>query len=175
MEGEEFCEMLYSGVEATCRQKNIHVEIQIEAHGNYNVDVKYMTRVIDNIVSNAIRHTDEGGHIWLGAFSTDVILPNWVDIQCKDALDKYSGPGLFLIVKNEGKAISEKDKDNLFKPFYQGDEARSKKEHKGVGLGLSISKMIIEKHKGAIEVIPINEVGNIMVCYLKSTAYRGER
>ena len=175
VEGEEFCEMLYSGVEATCRQKNIHVEIQIEAHGNYNVDVKYMTRVIDNIVSNAIRHTDEGGHIWLGAFSTDVILPNWVDIQCKDALDKYSGPGLFLIVKNEGKAISEKDKDNLFKPFYQGDEARSKKEHKGVGLGLSISKMIIEKHKGAIEVIPINEVGNIMVCYLKSTAYRGER
>ena len=104
-----------------------------------------------------------------------MILPNWVDIQCKDALDKYSGPGLFLIVKNEGKAISEKDKDNLFKPFYQGDEARSKKEHKGVGLGLSISKMIIEKHKGAIEVIPINEVGNIMVCYLKSTAYRGER
>lgn len=172
VEGEEFCEMLYSGVEATCEQKHIHVETQIEAHGNYNVDVKYMTRVIDNIVSNAIRHTAEGRNIWLGAFSTDVVLPDWVDVQCKDALDKYRGPGLFLIVKNEGNTISEKDRENLFKPFYQGDEARSKKEHKGVGLGLSISKMIIEKHKGAIEVIPINGVGNIMVCYLRSTSYK---
>ena len=174
VEGEEFCEMLYSGIEATCEQKNIHVETQIEAHGNYKVDVKYMTRVIDNIVSNAIRHTSEGKHIWLGAFSTDVRLPDWVDVKCKDVLDKYRGPGLFLIVKNEGNAISEKDRENLFKPFYQGDEARSKKEHKGVGLGLSISKMIIEKHKGAIEVIPINGVGNIMVCYLKSTSYKEE-
>lgn len=172
VEGDEFCEMLYSGVEATCKQKHIHVETQIEVHGNYNVDVKYMTRVIDNIVSNAIRHTAEGKNIWLGAFSTDVVLPDWVDVQCKDALDKYRGPGLFLIVKNEGNTISEKDRENLFKPFYQGDEARSKKEHKGVGLGLSISKMIIEKHKGAIEAIPIKGVGNIMVCYLKSTAYR---
>lgn len=174
VEGEEFCEMLFSGVEATCEQKNIHVETQIKVHGNYNVDVKYMTRVIDNIVSNAIRHTCENHRIWLGAFSTDVILPDWVDIQCKDSLDKYSGPGLFLIVKNEGNPINEKDKDNLFKPFYQGDEARSKKEHKGVGLGLSISKMIIEKHKGAIEVIPIKDVGNIMVCYLKNTSYKEE-
>ncbi|MBE6024205.1 MAG: HAMP domain-containing histidine kinase [Cellulosilyticum sp.] len=174
VEGDEFCEMLYSGVEATCRQKDINVEIQIEAHGNYSVDVKYMTRVIDNIVSNAIRHTKENGNIWLGAFSTDVVLPDWVDVQCADVLDKYRGPGLFLIVKNEGNAISERDRENLFKPFYQGDEARSKKAHKGVGLGLSISKMIIEKHKGAIEVIPINGVGNIMVCYLRSTSYEEE-
>lgn len=174
VEGEEFCEMLYSGVEATCKRKNIHVETQIEATGNYKVDVKYMTRVIDNIVSNAIRHTSEGHNIWLGAFSTDVRLPDWVDIQCRDVLDKYREPGLFLIVKNEGNPISDKDKDNLFKPFYQGDEARSKKEHKGVGLGLSISKMIMEKHKGAIEVVPIKGVGNIMVCYLKSTSCREE-
>lgn len=174
VEGEEFCEMLYSGVEATCQQKNIHVETQIEANGNYKVDVKYMTRVIDNIVSNAIRHTREGGHIWLGAFSTDVRLPDWVDIQCRDILDRYVGPGLFLLVKNEGNPISERDKSNLFKPFYQGDEARSKKEHKGVGLGLSISKMIMEKHRGAIEVVPVSGVGNIMVCYLKSTSYEEE-
>lgn len=167
VEGEEFCEMLYSGVEGTCEQKNIQVETQIEVSGNYNVDVKYMTRVIDNIVSNAIRHTQEGKRIWLGAFSTDMSLPSWVDTACKEALEKYKEPGLFLIVKNEGNVISERDKENLFKPFYQGDEARCKKEHKGVGLGLSISKMIMEKHKGAIEVVPIKDFGNIMVCYLK--------
>ena len=167
VEGEEFCEMLYSGVSATCEQKNIRVEIQIDVHGNYLVDVKYMTRVVDNIVSNAIRHTAEGKRIWLGAFSTGVVLPSWVDAKCQEELSKYVEPGLFLIVKNEGNAISEKDRESLFKPFYQGDEARSKKEHKGVGLGLSISKMIMEKHKGAIEVVPIPGIGNIMICYLK--------
>ena len=175
VEGEEFCEMLYSGIEGTCEQKNIQVEIQIEAHGNYDVDVKYMTRVVDNIVSNAIRHTKPGQRIWLGAFSTDAALPDWVDIECKKALEKYIGPGLFLLVKNEGNVISERDRENLFKPFYQGDEARSKKEHKGVGLGLSISKMIMEKHKGAIEVVPIKGVGNIMVCYLRSTSYKEDK
>ena len=126
-----------------------------------------MTRVVDNIVSNAIRHTAEGKRIWLGAFSTGVVLPSWVDAKCQEELSKYVEPGLFLIVKNEGNAISEKDRESLFKPFYQGDEARSKKEHKGVGLGLSISKMIMEKHKGAIEVVPIPGIGNIMICYLR--------
>ncbi len=170
VEGEEFCEMLYSGIEATCEQKHITVETEIDVHGNYLVDVKYMTRVVDNIVSNAIRHTPEGNKIWLGAFSTDAKLPDWVDGSYREVLKKYIEPGLFLMVKNQGNAISQKDKDNLFKPFYQGDEARSKKEHKGVGLGLSISKMIMEKHKGAIEVVPIPGVGNMMLCYLKTTS-----
>lgn len=174
VEGEEFCEMLFSGIEATCKVKDIALKIENKAHGNYKVDVKYMTRVVDNIVSNAIRHTSPGGHIWLGAISTNESLPDWVDESCKIILKGYTCPGLFLIVKNEGRAINEKDKDKLFKPFYQGDEVRSKKEHKGVGLGLSISKMIIEKHKGAIDVVPIKDVGNIMFCYLKSTSCKEE-
>lgn len=174
VEGEEFSEMLFSGIEASCKAKNILLEIDNRAKGNYKVDVKYMTRVIDNIVSNAIRHTHSGGHIWLGAFSTDESLPDWVDEPCKEELKRYVCPGLFLMVKNEGKAILEKDRKSLFKPFYQGDEARSKKEHKGVGLGLCISKMIIEKHKGVIDVVPVEGVGNIMFCYLKSTSCKEE-
>lgn len=174
VEGEEFCDMLFSGIEATCSNKHISLETTIDVSGTYKVDVKYMTRVVDNIVSNAIRHTPEGGHIWTCAFSTDIKFPEWLDDVCKEATNKYARPGMFLIVKNEGKVISEKDKENLFKPFYQGDEARSKKEHKGVGLGLSISKMIMEKHKGYIEAIPIPGVGNAMLCYLNSTAYKGE-
>lgn len=174
VEGDEFCEMLFSGIEGTCQEKQITLHIDIDVQGDYKVDVKYMTRVVDNIVSNAIRHTVEGGHIWLGAFSTEVLLPDWVDKICQDTLETYVTPGLFLIIKNEGKVISEKDREKLFKPFYQGDEARSKKEHKGVGLGLSIAKMIMEKHRGSIDVIPIKDVGNIMFCYLNHASCRGE-
>lgn len=173
VEGEEFCEMLFSGIEATCESKSIQLVTDINVEGCINVDVKYMTRVVDNIVSNAIRHTPVGGHIWLGAFSTNVKLPSWIEEACKEKLTKYPMPGMFIIVKNEGNVISDKDRENLFKPFYQGDEARSKKEHKGVGLGLSISKMIMEKHKGTIDVLPIEHVGNMMVCYLRS-AYNKE-
>ena len=101
-------------------------------------------------------------------------LPDWIDDVCQDALKTYVVPGLFLFVKNEGKAISKEDGEKLFKPFYQGDEARSKKDYKGVGLGLSIAKMIIEKHKGSIGVVPVKDVGNIMFCYLKKASYRGK-
>lgn len=174
VEGEEFCDMLFSGIEATCKAKGIVLTIDIHAEGNYKVDVKYMTRVVDNIVSNAIRYTPQGGHLWLGALSTGIALPEWLEEGCKEKLKAYMIPGLFLIIKNEGKAISEEDKENLFKPFYQGDEARSKKEHKGVGLGLSISKMIMEKHHGAIEVVPVKDIGNIIFCYLRDTSCKEE-
>ena len=174
VEGDEFCEMLFSGIEATCKAKQITLHIDIDVQGNYKVDVRYMTRVVDNIVSNAIRHTAEGGHIWLGAFSSQDNLPDWIDDVCQDALKTYVVPGLFLFVKNEGKAISKEDGEKLFKPFYRVDEARSKKDYKGVGLGLSIAKMIIEKHKGSIGVVPVKDVGNIMFCYLKKASYQGE-
>lgn len=167
VEGEEFCEMLFSGLEVTCREKSLTLERDIKVSGIYKVDVKYMIRVIDNIMSNAICYTPSGGHIWVGAFSTGMDMPPWLDKCCQEAIEKYPKPGVALIIKNEGKSISDEDKGNLFKPFYQGDEARSKKEHKGVGLGLSISKMIMEKHEGFIEMIPIKGVGNAILCYLK--------
>ncbi len=177
VEGEEFCEMLFSGIEGMCESKQLRLERMIEVHDNYLVNVKYMTRVVDNLVSNAIRHTPEYGRVWLGAFSTDAKLPKWVNEVGGRALEKYQTPGMWLLVMNEGKPIAEDEGEKLFKPFYQGDEARSKKEHKGVGLGLSISKMIITKHGGSIEVVPIPQIGNMMICYLPSIAVskEGER
>ncbi|QEH67542.1 sensor histidine kinase [Cellulosilyticum sp. WCF-2] len=168
VEGEEFCDMLFSGIEGMCEAKHLSLEQAIEVHDDYLVNVKYMTRVVDNIVSNAIRHTPDYGKIWMGAFSTNVKLPEWVHEVGKEALEKYKTPGMWLLIINQGIPIAERERESLFKPFYQGDEARSKKEHKGVGLGLSISKMIMSKHGGAIEVVPIPEVGNMMVCYLPS-------
>ena len=166
VEGEEFCDMLFSGIEVMCESKNLKLEQVIEVEGDYLVNVKYMTRVVDNIISNAVRHTPDEGRIWMGAFSNNINLPEWIGEEEKATLVKYQISGMQLLVINEGTPIEEKDKENLFKPFFQGDEARSKKEHKGVGLGLSISKMIMEKHGGGIEVIPIPGIGNMMVCYL---------
>ena len=160
--------MLFSGIEGMCEAKHLQLEQAIEVHDDYLVNVKYMTRVVDNIVSNAIRHTPKGGRIWMGAFSTDAKLPKWINEIGIAALEKYQVAGMWILIINEGTPIEESERKNLFKPFYQGDEARSKKEHKGVGLGLSISKMIMEKHGGAIEVVPIPGMGNMMVCYLQS-------
>ncbi len=174
VEGEEFCDMLFAGIEGICESKELVLEQVIEVNGDYKVNAKYMARVIDNIVSNAIRHTPENGHIWMGAFSSLESLPEWVEEPCKNALRKYQMPGMWILIKNEGNAILPLEANNLFKPFYQGDEARSKKDHKGAGLGLSICQMIMEKHGGAIEMIPIENIGNIMVCYLPGIVSSGE-
>ncbi|MFA6982267.1 MAG: HAMP domain-containing sensor histidine kinase, partial [Patescibacteria group bacterium] len=56
------------------------------------------------------------------------------------------------IVEDFGKGIAEKDISNIFEPFYRGDQSRTDSEHEGYGLGLAISKEIVERHKGKITV-----------------------
>ena len=168
VEGDEFCEMLFEGISGLCEAKHITLHQEIDVDGDYLVDAKYMPRVVDNIVSNGIRHTANNRSIWMGAFSSNKPLPSWVGAACRHYMKQQTEPGLWLIIQNEGMQITQEECVNLFKPFYQSDEARSKKEHKGVGLGLSISKMIIEKHGGDITMLPVEGVGNSVLCYIKA-------
>jgi len=59
---------------------------------------------------------------------------------------------IYLEVKDQGIGINEKDLPYIFDRFYRADESRTKKDVDGFGLGLSIAKQIIERHKGTITV-----------------------
>jgi len=62
--------------------------------------------------------------------------------------DKY----IFVSIKDEGEGISEEDIPHIFDRFYRADKSRTKSTIPGYGLGLSIAKEIIEKHKGHLKV-----------------------
>ena len=96
-----------------------------------------LSRAISNLLSNAIRHTPEGGTVSLRIEQSD-----------------HSEPR--LIVENPGTEISSEHLPRLFDRFYQVDPSRQKTSN-GAGLGLAITKSIIEAHNGTILVFSSNK------------------
>ncbi len=93
-----------------------------------NVDPERMAQVLNNLVSNALRYTPEGGQVTLGA-----------------AVRKDS---ILLTVTDSGAGISAADLPNIFNRFYRGDEARQ--QNGASGLGLAIAKSIVQAHGGTL-------------------------
>jgi signal transduction histidine kinase len=89
-----------------------------------------MAQVFDNLIANALRHTPAGGEISLsGAFTDEQVE---------------------LRVQDNGSGIAPQDLLNIFDRFYRGDKSRQQNGESG--LGLAISKSIVEVHHGSIAV-----------------------
>lgn len=102
------------------------------------IDYNRLAQVIDNLVGNSIRFTPESGIILMR-------------VKIEEKMADFS-------IVDEGQGFSEKDLSNIFKKFYKGDPSRSiQKGHSG--LGLYITKTIIEKHGGEISASNLSEGG----------------
>ena len=95
-------------------------------------DKLQLSRVVTNLITNAMKHNDEGTVIGL-------ILKNDED------------EGIKIAVADTGEEIPEEKVDTLFDPFVMGDESRQSKG--GSGLGLSIVKKIVEMHDFSIKLL----------------------
>ena len=89
----------------------------------------WLTEAIDNIVKNALDHTESGDAVHI----TWKALPNAVQIAVKD----------------NGCGIHPEDLHHIFKRFYR---SRFSQDKQGIGLGLPLAKTIVEAHSGTIEV-----------------------
>lgn len=69
-------------------------------------------------------------------------------------------------IKDQGMGIEKYEIQNLFDRFYRGDRSRSKQDIEGYGLGLSIAKQIVDKHKGSIKVDSEVDKGTTFSVYL---------
>ncbi|PWA12184.1 sensor histidine kinase [Pueribacillus theae] len=174
VEGDEFFEMLVSDYEPLCKEKGIILHTYCEVNGTYEVNPKQMIRVANNLMSNAIQHTDHGHQIWLAALSDGSLSPDWLFDFVKKELSSHAGDDVYFIVQNEGSGIAKEKITHIFDPLYQADQARSKKEARGTGLGLSITKQIIEKHGGNIQMFSEENRGACVVCRLPKRENVGE-
>lgn len=98
-----------------------------------NIDEELFQRAIDNVVSNAFKYTHSGGRVELG-------------IECVD--DKK----IRIFVKDNGRGIDEEKLKHIFERFRSFSKD-------GFGLGLSITKTIVEMHNGSIEIKSKEGVG----------------
>lgn len=92
-------------------------------------DRDWMLEALDNIVKNALDHT-EGG-------------------DCVEIKWRQSASVVQIRIKDNGCGIHPEDLHHIFKRFYR---SRFSKDKQGVGLGLPLAKMIVEAHNGTIEV-----------------------
>lgn len=157
VDGEEFFEMLSQGYNELCKTNNIELKVDLNVTGTYKVDVKYMIRCMDNLVSNAIRYTSEGQCIYIGAFSSENSLPDWIAPEFKEKIEELKAMGVVFLVKNIGAGIKKEQMNEIIKPFYQIDTSRNKNKKDGAGLGLSIAHMIINDHNGKLKIFSDEE------------------
>jgi two-component system sensor histidine kinase GlrK len=90
-----------------------------------------LTTVVNNLISNAIKFSPDGG-------SVRVLLARDGDCAVLDVID-------------EGPGIPAEDRDKVFEPFYRSPQTR---EVAGVGLGLAIAREFAAAHHGALELMP---------------------
>jgi two-component system phosphate regulon sensor histidine kinase PhoR len=109
------------------------VQLSLEANGVPPLagDANRLSQVFDNLLSNAIKFTAEGGTVA-------------VRVGAKD--DRCA-----IEVRDSGVGIGTDELEHLFDRFYRAQEAR-KGHYSGAGLGLAISKAIVDAHEGEIRV-----------------------
>jgi len=131
-------------------EKEIILDNRIPKTSKIFADKDLMITVYNNLLSNAIKYNTSGGRIIL----------DYEDI----------GGYIRLSVYNDGIPIPEVEKDNLFKEFSRLTTEPDKKV-RGTGLGLFITRDIIEKHGGKIWLEP-KEKGNKFIFEIKKGEIR---
>jgi len=165
VDGTEFFEMLLSGYKALAEQHHVHLQTNIAVSGNYLINPEQMMRVIDNLMSNALKYTPKNKNIYLAAISNGEV-PAFLLKEAREKTSFNFAKYVYLIVQNEGKGIHQDDLREIFLPLYQTDQSRSKSKAEGTGLGLSIAKQIVEKHDGSIDIYSEVDVGTCVICQI---------
>lgn len=115
-------------VSALCDLRNITVAVEGECSAAIVCDCKWQTEAITNILKNSVDHSCDGGMVHIHCSQNTV----------------YS----MIEITDFGEGISEKDLPHIFERFYKGDNASPD----GIGIGLALSKSIIEEDNGTVSV-----------------------
>ncbi len=136
--------------EVLAERKQIHISVSKLDETTVMGDEIRLRQLMLNLVDNAIKYTQEGGKVTL-------------------SLERHNGHANF-IVDDTGIGIPEKDLKQIFNRFYRIDKSRSRIPD-GLGLGLSISKWVVEVHGGKIFVESKIGVGSKFTVVLPVAAY----
>lgn len=117
-------------------------DIEFETHVDADLpqpsgDPRSLTRAIQNLIANAVRHGGSGG---------------WVGVRATSDRDGH----IAITVEDRGPGIDGRDAAHLFEPFYRGRESRAVR---GSGLGLAIVKQVVAAHGGTVDVDRKRRIG----------------
>ncbi|WP_165930028.1 PAS domain-containing sensor histidine kinase [Flavobacterium caseinilyticum] len=126
-----YVKKVFDSLKETASINTINLHSEIEENCSVFADEKMLLSILQNIVSNAIKHSHKGGQITLSAKQDD---------------------GMMIVaIKDSGKGMSKKIMDKLFAPQVKS-LSKSVEENKGAGIGLLLVKGFLEKNNGNIWV-----------------------
>jgi signal transduction histidine kinase len=99
------------------------------------LDRARMEQVILNLLENSIKYTPEGGEIIVSAYKNNIN-------------DKLEKPGFLITIKDNGIGIKTEELSRIFERYYRGHGIS--RDMKGLGLGLYISREIVQHHNGVL-------------------------
>ena len=122
-----------------------HIIIATNCSGDLHItaDPGSMRQVLGNLLDNAVKYTPSGGRVNIEAFQQD--------------------RQIIITIKNTGIGIRQEDLPKIWNHLYRADEGRSQR---GLGLGLSIIKSIVELHGRHVEVSSEFGAGATFTVYL---------
>jgi signal transduction histidine kinase len=124
-----------AGADPVARARQVHLGGEVEEGVMLDADPAGLSRVVANLVMNAIRHTPADGVVSISGRT----VPGGVELSVHD------GCG----------GIPEEDLDRVFDVAWRGSQARTPDGHltgSGAGLGLAIVKGLVEAHRGRVTV-----------------------
>lgn len=151
----EFCKKEYnlnktieevtSTIKDFANDSKIDLSVNLDAEINLEHDKFWIQEAFINIIKNCIEHTPQNGSVKIYLYDNPV----------------YSR----VCIEDNGEGISQNDISNIFKRFYKSKNSTKKDS---VGVGLSISKSIIESHNGYIDVKSnVGEGTTFLITFMK--------
>ena len=132
-------------LKVAANDKSQSIELVFNSEGYYFHDKKWIAEGLSNIIKNAIEHTNIDGKIKITLEETPM--------------------SISITISDNGEGIDEREIKNIFKRFYKGKNSINPKS---IGIGLSLSKKIIEAHGGSISVESELKKGTIFnIMFLK--------
>ncbi len=127
------------------KQVSIETDELSSGHFSLSLDKKWTVEAVANVLDNAVKYSPPEGRIMIRVQK----LYSFIRIEIEDG----------------GIGIPEKEKNRIFQRFYRGSSEAVKKEE-GVGVGLYLSRKILEEQGGAIFVRPAKEKGSVFIIQL---------
>lgn len=146
VELEPIIDQLFSGFYDFAQQYDVELHKEIQSNVSVMGRPNQLTRVFENLISNAIYYGRDGKQIIV-------------------KISKSKTTAIISIV-DYGQGIAPDEQSKIFERFYRVNDARTSTEHVGSGIGLSIVKRIVEAYGGYIEVESSLGVGSKFTIYL---------
>ncbi|TYA84172.1 hybrid sensor histidine kinase/response regulator transcription factor [Seonamhaeicola marinus] len=146
---------------ASARKKKVEIAFESQLYDeSVWFDWDKLEKILNNLIFNAIKFTPEGGRITVRVKKP---MHSAMDIKGRDISVNY----VQIEVEDNGIGISEEKLPYVFHRFYQVNQTNKKdKKNKGIGVGLAITKDLVDLHHGEISVESKEEIGTRFIIKL---------